>query len=73
MTRPRKRTYSAVELTQLRNDLIEDWLVNCLECLLDGDAIGQRERGILQRACRRALSAAVITEAYRDQQGKVKP
>lgn len=65
-----KRQLSAASRALLRDRMIEDFLVNAIECLLDGDGLGERHRAILNRAFARVAVAAIDRAAREEERSK---
>lgn len=54
-----------VKAAQIRDLIIEEWLVLAIECFMEGDGLGDRHRTILERAFGRVAMNAAIRGADR--------
>jgi hypothetical protein len=66
----RRVKLSAAHVATFRDSFIEDWLLNALECLLNGDGLNERDRAILHRVLQRVAMSALMTKAYEDERVK---
>lgn len=69
MTTPASAATAAKIAARFRDEIIEDFLVNALECLHDGDGLPDRDRAIIMRAFGRVQTRALMTLADGDRRG----